>query len=54
MAMAMSGIQTGINTKVNLRKVRLMGKEFITGILEKFMMENGVQGLKTEMEFGKE
>lgn len=49
-----SVIQTGTNTKVSLKEARPMGKEFTTGIQEKFTMENGNMGSKKEMASGKE
>jgi len=41
MEVGMRGIQMEIGMKANLRKERLMEKEFITGTQVKFTMENG-------------
>lgn len=49
----MSVIATATPTKAIFKKVKHMEKEFIAGLMEKFMMENGVKELKMAMECGK-
>ena len=44
MGMGTSVIRMTINMKANLNEERLTGKEFTTGLLEKFLMESGKTG----------
>jgi hypothetical protein len=44
MEMGMSAIRMGTSMKGNSRKVKLMEKEFITGTLRRYLMENGKLG----------
>ena len=50
----MSVIAMEILMRVISRKVKLMVKEYIIGLMEKYMMANGVKELKMVMECGKE
>lgn len=50
----MKGTQMETGMRDRLKRVRLTEKEFITGTLEKCMMESGNMELKKEMVFGKE
>jgi len=40
----MSAIRMGTSMKGNSRKVKLMEREFTTGTLERYLMENGKLG----------
>ena len=40
--------------KENLKITKLMGREYISGGMEKCMMDNGIWELKKVMEFGEE
>ena len=51
---AMKDIAMVIHMKAIFKKVKLMAKEFITGLMVKYMMANGVKELKMVMECGKE
>jgi hypothetical protein len=44
MEAGMSAIRMGTSMKGNSRKVKLMAKEFITGTLGRYLMENGKLG----------
>lgn len=50
----MNNIIMGILTKVNLRQVKLMEREFILGRMVKFTTVSGKQALSMEMGCGKE
>lgn len=49
---AMNDIKMVIGMKVNLKKIKLMEKEFIIGKMEKGMMANGRKVKKLVMVFG--
>lgn len=49
---AMNDIKMVISMKVNLKKIKLMEKEFIIGKMEKGMMANGRKVKKLVMVFG--
>lgn len=52
MGSAMNDIKMVISMKVNLKKIKLMEKEFIIGKMEKGMMANGRKVKKLVMVFG--
>lgn len=51
---ALRDILMEILIMANLRLERLMEKEFINGIMEKFMMGNGIMDLNMDMVYGKD
>ena len=53
MAKAMRGTRMGTLMKAIFKEVKLMAREYITGLTVKFMMANGVRESKTDMECGK-
>lgn len=50
----MNDTAMAIHMKGTFKKVKLMAKEFTTGLMVKYMMVNGVKELKMVTECGKE
>ena len=53
MAKDLKSLLMEISMKENIQMVKLMEREYFTGIMGKFMMVNGLKVLKRDMECGK-